>query len=136
MIALMKAGARRPIASLFAGPLLVGVTAPACSQNRAVQAPPLPAAVTTKPRAGLQIIAVPTPLPLPGQLKPIRASRSLQTSADPKERVKHANSAARVEPDRVSWLNAIQQPGTADGLRKNPLGIFVDAFNWSKELSQ
>src|SRR3546814_101166 len=30
----------------------------------------------------------------------------------------------------------IQQPGTADGLRKNPLGIFVDAFNWSKELSQ
>jgi type IV secretory pathway TrbF-like protein len=30
----------------------------------------------------------------------------------------------------------IQPPRTADGLRKNPLGIFVDAFNWSKELSQ
>ncbi len=31
---------------------------------------------------------------------------------------------------------AIQTPRTADGLRKNPLGIFVDALNWSKELSQ
>ncbi|QKS00360.1 conjugal transfer protein TrbF [Sphingomonas sp. CL5.1] len=29
-----------------------------------------------------------------------------------------------------------QTPRTADGLRKNPLGIFVDALNWSKELSQ
>jgi type IV secretion system protein TrbF len=25
-------------------------------------------------------------------------------------------------------------PTTADGLRKNPLGIFVTALNWSKEL--
>jgi type IV secretion system protein VirB5 len=31
---------------------------------------------------------------------------------------------------------SIQPPRTAEGLRKNPLGIFVDAFNWSKELSQ
>ncbi|WP_342251489.1 conjugal transfer protein TrbF [Sphingomonas sp. OTU376] len=30
----------------------------------------------------------------------------------------------------------IQTPRTADGLRKNPLGVFVDALNWSKELSQ
>ncbi|RIA46768.1 type IV secretion system protein VirB5 [Hephaestia caeni] len=27
-------------------------------------------------------------------------------------------------------------PRSADALRKNPLGIFVDALNWSKELSQ
>ena len=31
---------------------------------------------------------------------------------------------------------AIQTPRTPDGLRKNPLGVFVDALNWSKELSQ
>lgn len=31
---------------------------------------------------------------------------------------------------------AIQTPRTADGLRRNPLGVFVDALNWSKELSQ
>jgi type IV secretion system protein TrbF len=31
---------------------------------------------------------------------------------------------------------ALQTPRTPDGLRKNPLGVFVDALNWSKELSQ
>ncbi|EZP82451.1 Conjugal transfer protein TrbF [Novosphingobium resinovorum] len=30
----------------------------------------------------------------------------------------------------------IQTPRTPDGLRRNPLGVFVDALNWSKELSQ
>ena len=30
----------------------------------------------------------------------------------------------------------IQTPSTPDGLRRNPLGLFVDALNWSKELSQ
>jgi type IV secretion system protein TrbF len=31
---------------------------------------------------------------------------------------------------------AIQPPTTADALRKNPLGIYVTALNWSKELGQ
>lgn len=31
---------------------------------------------------------------------------------------------------------AIQPPTDADRLRKNPLGIFVNAVNWSKELGQ
>ena len=30
----------------------------------------------------------------------------------------------------------VQQPRTPDALRKNPLGLFVNAINWSKELSQ
>ncbi|NML06747.1 MULTISPECIES: conjugal transfer protein TrbF [Sphingomonas] len=30
----------------------------------------------------------------------------------------------------------IQTPRTPDALRKNPLGVFVNALNWSKELSQ
>jgi type IV secretion system protein VirB5 len=30
----------------------------------------------------------------------------------------------------------IQPPRTPDALRKNPLGVFVNALNWSKELSQ
>lgn len=30
----------------------------------------------------------------------------------------------------------IQPPRTADALKRNPLGILVDAFDWSKELSQ
>lgn len=31
---------------------------------------------------------------------------------------------------------AVQTPRTPDGLRKNPLGLFVNSINWSKELSQ
>ena len=30
----------------------------------------------------------------------------------------------------------VQTPRTPDGLRKNPLGVFVNALNWSKELAQ
>ncbi|OOO17830.1 conjugal transfer protein TrbF [Rhizobium sophoriradicis] len=30
----------------------------------------------------------------------------------------------------------IEQPHTADRLRANPLGVYVNAINWSKELSQ
>ena len=29
-----------------------------------------------------------------------------------------------------------QPPRTPDALRKNPLGVFVNALNWSKEMSQ
>ena len=31
---------------------------------------------------------------------------------------------------------AVQPPRDADTLRKNPLGIYVNAINWSKELGQ
>jgi type IV secretion system protein VirB5 len=31
---------------------------------------------------------------------------------------------------------AVQPPRTSDALRKNPLGLFVTAINWSKELGQ
>lgn len=31
---------------------------------------------------------------------------------------------------------AVQTPRTPDALRKNPLGLFVNAINWSKELAQ
>ena len=30
----------------------------------------------------------------------------------------------------------IQTPRTAEALRKNPLGVFINALNWSKELAQ
>ncbi|GHH24137.1 conjugal transfer protein TrbF [Sphingomonas glacialis] len=30
----------------------------------------------------------------------------------------------------------VQAPTTADALRKNPLGVFITAINWSKELAQ
>ncbi|MBN8846993.1 MULTISPECIES: conjugal transfer protein TrbF [unclassified Sphingomonas] len=43
-----------------------------------------------------------------------------------------------IETSRWSAILSVvsRTPRSADDLRKNPLGIFVDAFNWSKELSQ
>ena len=68
------------------------------------------------------------------------------------------SSVIRASPDsfRVAWVErryrdgslaetsrwtailttVVQPPRTPDALRKNPLGIFVNALNWSKELSQ
>src|SRR3546814_13567651 len=68
-----------------------------------------------RPTGRLQIVAIPTPLPLPGQLKELETPRRPATISNPKDRVVHANAAARVQPDRTSWLNAIQQSPYADG---------------------
>ncbi|MGD9925020.1 MAG: conjugal transfer protein TrbF [Pseudorhodoplanes sp.] len=68
------------------------------------------------------------------------------------------SSVIRASPDsfRVAWFErsyengqlagterwtailtiALQQPRDADRLKQNPLGIYVNAINWSKELSQ
>jgi len=68
------------------------------------------------------------------------------------------SSVIRASPDsfRVAWIErsyengqlatterwtailtiVIQTPRNADTLRKNPLGIYVNAINWSRELGQ
>lgn len=68
------------------------------------------------------------------------------------------SSVIRASPDsfRVAWTEqhfengqlsrterwtailtiVLQQPGTAERLRANPLGIFVNAISWSREMSQ
>ena len=68
------------------------------------------------------------------------------------------SSVIRASPDsfRVAWIErhyqdgsltaterwsailtvVVQPPRTPDALRQNPLGVFVNALNWSKELSQ
>jgi type IV secretion system protein VirB5 len=68
------------------------------------------------------------------------------------------SSVIRASPDsfRIAWFErayengqlagierwtailtiALQQPADADRLKQNPLGIYVNAINWSKELSQ
>ncbi|WP_342251488.1 P-type conjugative transfer protein TrbG [Sphingomonas sp. OTU376] len=61
------------------------------------------------------VIAVPVPVPLPGQLKPLSRVPETGPVSDPRTRVGAANMAARVEPDRGGWLNAIQQFAYADG---------------------
>ena len=67
-----------------------------------------PVAVVDPPKP-VEIVRVPTILPLPGQLKPPpRAGVSVPEPADPRARVALANRAARVQPSRYGYLNATQ----------------------------
>ena len=92
---------------------------PRVNLENAVQAHALPEA----PKA-VEVVAIPVPLPLPGQLKSVSRrvapripSRAASRShlADPRARVGAANEAARVEPERGGFINAIQQYAYADG---------------------
>jgi Conjugal transfer protein len=54
-------------------------------------------------------VALPKLLPQSGQLKPIPAAKNaLSEAADPHARVELANGAARVQPTRAGYINAIQ----------------------------
>lgn len=83
----------------------------------------VPVLAETTPSAE-KILAIPVPLPLPGQLKqfpqasppePAGRSRPSQRPPAPRDRVGAANDAARVEPDRTGFINAIQLFPYADG---------------------
>jgi len=68
-----------------------------------------PAALQAEPPKPVQIVELPKLLPLPGQLKPLpRYAKQPPEAADPHARVNQANGAARVEPTRAGYLNAIQ----------------------------
>tara|TARA_R110002096_G_scaffold52556_4_gene137267 strand:+ start:251 stop:1318 length:1068 start_codon:yes stop_codon:yes gene_type:complete len=68
-----------------------------------------PATIETAPLAPIEIVKLPVPLPLPGQLKPIEEqSKREPEDADPLKRVDTANVAARIEPARDGYINAIQ----------------------------
>jgi type IV secretion system protein VirB9 len=53
----------------------------------------------------VQVVELPKPLPLRGQLKPLPGARSAR---DPRQRVDLANAAARVQPSRAGYVNAVQ----------------------------
>ncbi|HEX8300049.1 P-type conjugative transfer protein TrbG [Sphingomonas sp.] len=101
--------------TLFA---LAALPLAACSSSHA-QTRPLtfdaPAAVPEpeQPKA-VEIIRIPEPLPLPGQLKPI-STPSIAEPADPRTRIGSANAAARMQPVRDGFLNAIQLYPWAEG---------------------
>src|SRR5581483_11190093 len=57
----------------------------------------------------VEYVEVPKPLPLPGQLKPvIKATDKQKDERPPKDRVVGANAAARIEPVKDGYINAIQ----------------------------
>lgn len=91
-------------ASIIAGCATHPVPPPVIDLDEPVAASPQP-----DPPAPRRIVEVPTPLPLPGQLKPLDPVPAPSTEkGDPKVRVIQANAAARVEPTRDGYLNAIQ----------------------------
>jgi type IV secretion system protein TrbG len=65
--------------------------------------------VIPDPKPPVQIVEVPKPLPLPGQLKPLpKREVVLADTVPPSERIAAANTAAKVEPTRAGYINAIQ----------------------------
>ena len=80
--------------------------------------PPAEIAATLAPEAPkpVEVVTIPEPLPLPGQLKPAPAEHaSPPEPADPRQRVGVANAAARMQPVRDGFLNAIQQYPWTEG---------------------
>jgi len=73
--------------------------------------PPREIAATqaAEPPRAVEVVMIPGPLPLPGQLKPMATDARSPEPADPRRRVGAANAAARVQPTRDGYVNAIQQ---------------------------
>ena len=67
-----------------------------------------PATLSGDPPVPIKIVELPKPLPLPGQLKPVRGVKARPEPADPAARIKEANAAARVQPVRNGFINAVQ----------------------------
>ena len=67
------------------------------------------------PPKPVQIVELPKPLPLPGQLKPLPGAKAAAEPADPHVRVEEANGAARVQPTRAGYINAMQVYPFSDG---------------------
>jgi type IV secretion system protein TrbG len=67
-----------------------------------------PAKLTHDPPTPIHIVELPKPLPLPGQLKPLPDGKTPSEAKDPAVRVNRANAAARVQPVRDGFINAVQ----------------------------
>ena len=100
-------------AVLFSGCATQGKPPPSISLDEPVQAQPLPEA--PKP---VEVVSVPEPLALPGQLMPLSGTgdaKLAQEPADEKVRVSRANAEARIAPTREGYVNAIQVWPFTDG---------------------
>ena len=77
---------------------------------------PLPAALQSDPPLPVKIVEVPKILPLPGQLKSLAKGKAEPPEpTDPKTRIEQANAAARMEPRRAGYINAVQVYPFAQG---------------------
>ena len=105
-----------PLATL----LLVSTSLAACSTWKPPEISyddtPKQAVLQPDPPKPVQIVELPKPLPLPGQLKRLPGStKAPPEPVDPHARVDQANGAARIQPTRAGYLNAIQVYPFSDG---------------------
>jgi type IV secretion system protein VirB9 len=101
---------------LIRNSVLVSVSALALAACASKEKPPAikyddaalkPAALTPEPPKPVEIIQVPTPLPLPGQLQPPPHAYK-PDNRPPTERVDAANRVATREPSPDGWIDAVQ----------------------------
>ena len=109
-----SAAVRRVIFTVLAASTVLASPTQAKDQPAA---PATPNEVAQAPQSKPSIVAIPVPLPLPGQLQslprripPHAAGRSRPSQSRPtlRDRVGAAMEAARVQPERTGFLNAIQ----------------------------
>ncbi len=100
-------------ASALAGCATTSARPPAIAYDE----PPAEIAATPapEPARAVEVVAIPEPLPLPGQLKPVTDTPRALEPTDPRQRVGAANAAARVQPVRDGFINAIQQYPWTEG---------------------
>jgi type IV secretion system protein TrbG len=106
----------RPIVSACVLAIALAISMGACATR--VQVPEIPvldspvfapARAEPEPKPTVRYVEVPKPLPLPGQLKPVtKTAEKAKDEREPKERVTGANAAARIEPVKDGYINAIQ----------------------------
>jgi len=106
--------AGRPAFRKSAFPLILVCTS-ALAGCATMQKPPeicyddaAPAVQAVDPPAPVTVVELPKPLPLPGQMKPVEASRRTPEPTDPAVRVNQANAAARIQPVRDGFINSMQ----------------------------
>src|SRR5579859_4423651 len=73
------------------------------------------ATVQSEPPKPVDIVSVPQPLPLPGQLQPAPTHAPRVEKAAPPDRVAAANRAALQEPTTHGYINAVQVYPFSDG---------------------
>ena len=104
---------------IFSFVLLAAMALAGCASFRpppiSYDDPPEPAMLEREPPKPVQVVEVPKLLPLPGQLKPLPGPRTAPEPRDPRQRVDLANAAARIQPTRRGYLNAVQVYPFADG---------------------
>lgn len=69
---------------------------------------PVAATLVADPPGPVRIVETPEPLPLPGQLMRVDADDRPAEAEEPTDRITNANAAARIEPVRDGFINAVQ----------------------------